>query len=518
MTSLKKLFLAILTTFAITISPALLAEIKLQIPQKIDGTICVEGIGRGITKQAALQDAKEKALENAIRMYNTANSGTTNNFHKGGITVSDAKITDYKGMLSIKHKGIWITKINANVVFNKQNQTKKNTAMPQIKGEISVEGIGHGTTRQEALQDAMRKVVEHAVGMYVTTRSELTNGSYKEKIITNSDAVITAHKELQAIQDGDTWTIKIQAKVLPNDSLKNMQKVTTQKVSSTDIGNLMNKINSLKQAEEAISEIFRDYYPRIIKFKKQGELRIDQTSDINNSEIRIKVDFVAYIDQNEFNIFQRKLCTLLDKYALQKEVRYASKGIENNLGNRILERAGLKKFNLSHGDVRFIAIQNHKKNDMVYTVYLVPAKIRHLIAHKLNFRKTAVICSFFFTGEPMPERIFFCIDSLRFYSANSIYDFNNDYGEICFNWGNTIYSPLTFLNILRIKGTPRNFDIENGYWNKKTTGTITLSIPIDHVKRLEEIYIYPVLVDDIQDTEKIKKAAIETEKLLWHKK
>lgn len=529
MLSFQNLFLTVLTTFAVTISPVLLAEVKLQTPSP-KGEICVETNGFGATKQDALQAAMKKAIESAVRIYTTTSSESKNNSHKREITTSNARITNYKTMLSLHHKGLWTVRIKANVFFgDSSNQTKKliisktssddighfaNTT-PKIKGEVSVEGVGHGTTRQEALQDAMRKVVEHAVGMYVTTRSELTDGSYKEKIIINSDAVITDYKETQAFKDGDTWTIKIIARVLPNDSLKNMQKTTTQKISSTDRGNLVNKINSLKQANEAISEIFRDYYPRIIKFKKQGNLRVDQTSDINSSDIRIKVDFVAYIDQNEFNIFQKRLCILLDKFALQKEVRYVSKGISETLGKQMLERAGLKEFNLGNNDVCFIVFQKHQKKDTIYTIYLLPSKIRQFIEKRIYSNTAYIVCSLFLMGELVSHKTIFHPNYLEFYS--------NDFREVCkpisfYPWLSYIYVPLTFFNKMYISSEHKDLKIENSCRNKELNGTITLSIPMDYVKRLEKIYIFPVEVAaDIQNKEKIEKAAIETEKLLWHK-
>jgi len=60
--------------------------------------------------------------------------------------------------------------------------------------EIFTSGEGSGTTEQEALHAAMKDSVRKAVGVYVTTKSELKDQDFKDQIIMASDATITKYK------------------------------------------------------------------------------------------------------------------------------------------------------------------------------------------------------------------------------------------------------------------------------------------------------------------------------------
>ena len=183
--------------------------------------------------------------------------------------------------------------------------------------EIVVECDGSGATRQDALRDAMRKAIEKAVGMYVLSKTTMTDQELKEQVIVTSDAVVTNYKELKSEEEEGIWTVRIEARVLPNEYLKFCPKNASQDVS-LEIGNLLNTMGSLNNTEAILDEIYEeDLFFKLYKFQKT-EVKLGGDVELNGENVSLKVDFTASIDQDEYKKFQARICAFLASHlALQ---------------------------------------------------------------------------------------------------------------------------------------------------------------------------------------------------------
>ena len=412
-----------------------------------------------------------------------------------------------------------------------------------IDKAISVESEGNGTTRQDALHDAMKKAIIKAVGVYVTTHSISKDEDYKEQITMTSDAVITNYKETEAVKHNGMWIIKIDATILPNELLKYYPKLVSQDVSQIDIGNLINKRSMYQNADKALDEIFKDYYLRIFKFQKYGDLHIDSSDEEDSVTIKIQINFIASIDQKAFLKFKESFSSFLDKVALQKTTCkiYIGKNknkrvncskqskvfygrIPGELGYDLIKKAGLTDFEVERGNWGcFVAIKHYKNDYIYYSLYLVPKKIATLIHKKLIFEDTYIGCSFYMANEPVSYKKFFKIGTLRYYKWGHDWDIDSRVPGFYINsQQNSYIYPFTFMNAIFIeKGY--GFEIENEF-SLETKGSLDVSIPVEKVKNMRRLFIYPLGIskyngyDDRIEKERLIKRANEIENNFYHTK
>ena len=352
-------------------------------------------------------------------------------------------------------------------------------------GEICTEGIGVGTTRQDALHDAMKNAIEKAVGMYITTKSVLKDQELNELIIINSDATVTNYKETDCVEHNGVWVIKIEARILPNELLKYCPKLLTEEVSSTEIGNLINKRDALKNADKTLDDIFEDYYLKLVKFRKRGTIEGGSEIDLNSDKIPIKINFAASIDQVEYDKFQKRICALLDIFALGKTTYTVTlkKQTDSNLeipesvGKKLWTKAGIKKND--EDKYSFVIFENHKGNVVYFTIYLIQQNIVNILENKCDEyagdKNTYLVVSFLNRDKDLSARQFIYIDlynhPMRFDSYRDDFDFYR-------------HKILTFCNRLYL-------DIGKGIQlDPSANGSITLSVPVDTVKDTQSILLY----------------------------
>lgn len=400
------------------------------------------------------------------------------------------------------------------------------TSTKNADGAIVAEGIGCGATRQDALHDAMRKAIEKAVGMYIMTKKVVTDGDLKEQIIVASDAVVTNYKELDCVEHDGMWMIKIKANVLPNEYLKYCPKQISDSVSATEIGNILNKRNTAKNTEKIFQEIADDYLSDILKFKKES-ITISASGDIEGDEIPLCINFSGKLDQTQFDKFQNRLSSVLDRVSLQKtkiELRKNNKGqyeeIPENIAENLWKKAGLTKND--EGKYGFIAFRNYKNGMLLYSLYLVPRTVRKSLGQAINddIQHSYLVLSISYANKQKTEKLFFELDGigLAYYDKSFLMMGLRVY--------ESYYPPLTFTNNFYFE--PESFGKIKSTRKSITTvtGSMELSLSEDEVKNLKNIYIYPLLSEhnvfswsyDREKQEQVLQACDKIESKYWNSK
>ena len=405
---------------------------------------------------------------------------------------------------------------------------------------IVVDAVGSGATRQDALHDAMRKAIYNAVGMYVSTKSVLKNNDYRQQVVIASDAVVTNYDELDVTEHNGMWVMKIRAKILPNELLKYCPQLVTSKVSDIEIGNLFNKREALKNADDILDDIFRDYCLHMFKFEKRN-IRLAPDDDPNGENITFYVDYSFSVNKKYYTKIKKSVCALLDRMALYKKsaiicrrsnlkhMTVARRSYESMsefneaLVNELIHRLGTGiKERLRNDDLGAIAFEDHyglaescirdprlpledqDYNYYNYTVYVVPKKLFRAISSRVNTSTLIyslsdydyIVCSCLCAG-----KTFRTVERVKIYNS-----FNGYWVPYCTMGCN----PLVFSDRwIQGEGTPKT----NG-------GTLKVTIPQCDARNLTEVYIYEIgnMIHKNKSGKSFEETAEELESKFWHKR
>ena len=181
---------------------------------------------------------------------------------------------------------------------------------------ITVQATGQGINKTEALEDALRNAVRKAVGTYVVTQTKLTAEDFDEDIYINADAVVTKHREIKTSEKAGIVTIAIEASVVKNDLLKYIAKTESTKITSTDLGNLLNRRKALATAEKTLEYIFQDIGSKMYLAKKKGDFSLDQDDELDTDSVKIIINYELSFNTSEYAKFEKRLKNLLKKVAI----------------------------------------------------------------------------------------------------------------------------------------------------------------------------------------------------------
>lgn len=78
---------------------------------------------------------------------------------------------------------------------------------------ITVEAEGSGATKMEALKSAWQNAVREAVGMYMTSKTDVLNDDITEQIAAYSRGNVNSFQIISQIQQNGVWIVKISANV-----------------------------------------------------------------------------------------------------------------------------------------------------------------------------------------------------------------------------------------------------------------------------------------------------------------
>ena len=189
---------------------------------------------------------------------------------------------------------------------------------------ITVQVTGQGVNKTEALEDALRLAVRKVVGTYVVTQTKLKEEDFDETIYVNADAVVTKHRELKTSEADGVVSLTIEATVVKNDLLKYISKSETTKISSTDLGNLLNRRKALSTAEKTLDYIFRDYASQMFQAKKVGDFSLGANDDVENDTVSIEMRYELRFNLDAYAKFEKRLKNLLSKVAVAETSGQAS--------------------------------------------------------------------------------------------------------------------------------------------------------------------------------------------------
>lgn len=209
---------------------------------------------------------------------------------------------------------------------------------------ITVQATGQGINKTEALEDALRNAVRKAVGTYVVTQTKLTAEDFDEDIYINADAVVTKHREIKTSEKAGIVTIAIEASVVKNDLLKYIAKTESTKITSTDLGNLLNRRKALATAEKTLEYIFQDIGSKMYLAKKKGDFSLDQDDELDTDSVKIIINYELSFNSSEYTKFEKRLKNLLKKVAIAET---SGTGSYDDIHDKWNTNSCLRKFNES---------------------------------------------------------------------------------------------------------------------------------------------------------------------------
>lgn len=78
---------------------------------------------------------------------------------------------------------------------------------------LTVMADGSGATKMEALQNAWMEAVRKAVGLFMTSKTEMIDDDITEKIVTHSRGQVNSYKVLAETQENGLWNVAIEANI-----------------------------------------------------------------------------------------------------------------------------------------------------------------------------------------------------------------------------------------------------------------------------------------------------------------
>ena len=97
--------------------------------------------------------------------------------------------------------------------------------------QIQVEAMGTGATKFQALEAAWAEAVRNAVGMFTAAKTEMLNDEITEKIASYSRGQVNAYRILHESNEGNLWTVSIQANVDKDVILETAQATQTSSIN-----------------------------------------------------------------------------------------------------------------------------------------------------------------------------------------------------------------------------------------------------------------------------------------------
>ena len=210
---------------------------------------------------------------------------------------------------------------------------------------VTVVARGEGTTRQEALEQAWTDAVRIAVGMVLSSKSNLDNDELSENIITHSRGVIENFDILQEDKNGSKTTIYIQARVHREILRDEANKYSEAQVVKADTGRAVKaqmddtakdttQSNKTATGVALLKEVFDSYGPEDF-FSATLDPKIHYDKKTKKPYIQINEKFNQDLFWKEFLPRVRQA---LEGIALKKEKKFYSKEVRQ--ANQQLPKQG----------------------------------------------------------------------------------------------------------------------------------------------------------------------------------
>lgn len=209
--------------------------------------------------------------------------------------------------------------INAEVVANAQKVLS--AAGLAVNEDIKVEfGEGIGETKDEALKEAIRDVLQRVVGTYVDSDFRVENDKIiKDQIITHSNGFIERYKIMDTDQapDGRGIQVTIKAWVKIRDFVNRMKGVAPIQRVKVDGLLLNNELENKHSAEKLIQKEFEQLNPvnDLLKASLVTSIKpIVQESTDDSVTLRY-IFTIGYSYENYYKKFLPRMMSVLDQVA-----------------------------------------------------------------------------------------------------------------------------------------------------------------------------------------------------------
>ena len=211
--------------------------------------------------------------------------------------------------------------INAEVIANTQKVLS--AAGLAVNEDIKVEfGEGIGETKDEALKEAIRDVLQRVVGTYVDSDFRVENDKIiKDQIITHSNGFIERYKIMDTDQapDGRGIQVTIKAWVKIRDFVNRMKGVAPIQRVKVDGLLLNNELENKHSAEKLIQKEFEQLNPvnDLLKASLVTSIKpIVQESTDDSVTLRYMFT-IEYSYENYYKKFLPRMMSVLDQVAVK---------------------------------------------------------------------------------------------------------------------------------------------------------------------------------------------------------
>lgn len=226
---------------------------------------------------------------------------------------------------------------------------------------VQVKGRGVGTDKTEALKDAYRDAVEHAVGLYVDAEQMMKNEKLvTDQILTQSNAYIEKYNiVVEAKKPNGHVAITILANVRKRDLAKKINDVMpsqSKDVASENQNLYAQIVTDFKANEDALSIVkneFKDFSPvkQLMKASLGSITPIPETIDEDPSLVRLWYPIKIEVDKDKYyKEFAPRWSRILDQIKTSRTKRL---DLRNNLkyvkayNNSINKKFGMTRKNRS---------------------------------------------------------------------------------------------------------------------------------------------------------------------------
>jgi hypothetical protein len=180
---------------------------------------------------------------------------------------------------------------------------------------VSVFGRGSGLTVESAKEDALRDVVEKAVGLLVDATTILENDKLIESVLTYSGAYVESYKVTSTVhEESGLVRIKIFAEVRKTKLHKRLSEAKLIK-AKVDGSSLFAKVQSKRNEEASAADIvhraFEGFPLNVMKASVDGEPKIIDTGDT----IKMTVNVLVQVDEQAWITWKDQADQLLEPLA-----------------------------------------------------------------------------------------------------------------------------------------------------------------------------------------------------------
>ena len=246
-------------------------------------------------------------------------------------------------------------------------------AAPMDPNLLSVEAVGSGATKLEALNDAWQQAVRSAIGMYMVSKTEIIDDDINEQIVAYSRGRLDSYKEISSNNENGIWAVNIVAfieKSILEESAEVIRKKSVN-ISGDAVSQAINVANaneSLNTSKIQLITTFLDTYNAldIIQYNISSQ-------EIKNDKLFININ--TYIDKIILNNYKNQIIELLNQISTKVETKIYDEDtiILNNkfengtydLKNDIIRSGTLYKnneFYIYHSDIIVLPISTSKYN------------------------------------------------------------------------------------------------------------------------------------------------------------